>query len=58
MTDELHVRRRQQLLDAVKRAIVDLLAHERTAPGFSFPLDSTEKVWVTVKVGPSPMETS
>jgi hypothetical protein len=54
MTDELHVRRRLQLQEAVKKAIVDLLAHERTVPDFSIPLDSTEKVWITVRVGPRP----
>jgi hypothetical protein len=58
MTDELHVRRRQHLQDAVKRAIVDLFAYERPEEEFSFPLNSTKKVWVTVKIGAAPMETS
>jgi hemerythrin superfamily protein len=58
MTDELHVRRRQQLQEAVRRAIVDLFAHERPEEEFSFPLDSTKRVWVTVKIGAAPTETS
>lgn len=58
MTDELHVRRRQQLQDAVKRAIVDLFAYERQEEEFCFPLDSSKKVWITVKIGTVPMETS
>lgn len=58
MTDELHVRRRLQLQEAVRRAIVDLFAHARPEEEFSFPLDSTQKVWITVKIGPAPMETS
>jgi hypothetical protein len=44
MTDELHVCCRQQLQEAVRRAIVDLFAHERPEEEFSFPLDSTKSL--------------
>jgi hypothetical protein len=54
MTDELHVRRRHQLQVAAEKAVVDLLAHERTAAELSSALDSTENVWVTIRVGPPP----
>jgi len=54
MTDELHGRCRQQLQEAVRRAIVDLFAHERPEEQFSFPLDSTKRVWVTVRIGAAP----
>lgn len=47
-------KRRQLLQEALKKAALELLEHMNGAAGFSFPLDASERLWVTV--GPKPDE--
>jgi hypothetical protein len=47
--NEVWMKRRQQLADAVKKAAADLVNHDGgPTASFSFPIDATERIWVMV----------
>lgn len=49
MTDEIFYARRKQLTEAVKKAVLDLLAHEKIMPAaFEIALDNGRTVTVQV----------
>lgn len=49
MTDDIWKRREQRLVDAVKKAVADLMNHEGgDAAQMKIPIDATKRIWVMV----------